>query len=157
MTMKSTLKRAGYGKVQRQMNDVFIQFTSRIIFLIVLLFAAKLFMDGHYAPGSGFVGGLLIASAIILLLMAFDFQTVRKMIPINFHIMISAGLSIVLLVPTLLFLFGKPFFTHQHTYINLPIFGEVALHTAVPFDFGVLLTVAGTSLLIVSLVGGQED
>ena len=120
--MKSTLKRAGYGKVQRQMNDVFIQFTSRIIFLIVLLFAAKLFMDGHYAPGSGFVGGLLIASAIILLLMAFDFHTVRKMIPINFHIMISAGLSIVLLVPTLLFLFGKPFFTHQHTYINLPIF-----------------------------------
>src|SRR5699024_9355342 len=97
--MESTLSRAGCGKVQGQMNDVFIQFTSSIIFLIVLLFAAKLFMDGHYAPGSGFVGGLLIASAIILLLMAFDFHTVRKMIPINFHIMISAGLSIVLLVP----------------------------------------------------------
>lgn len=155
--MKSTLKRAGYSKIQRQMNDVFIQFSAKIIFLIILLFAVNLFMAGHYTPGGGFVGGLLAASAIILLLMAFDYKTVKKMIPINFHLMISLGLALAIGVPTALFFFGEPFFTHQHTYINMPVFGEVALHTAVIFDVGVFLTVAGTSLLIVTLVGGTDE
>ncbi|WP_213810008.1 Na(+)/H(+) antiporter subunit B [Jeotgalicoccus sp. WY2] len=155
--MKSTLKRAGYSKVQRQMNDVFIQFTSKVIFLIILLFAVNLFLAGHYTPGGGFVGGLLAASAIILLLMAYDYKTVKKMIPVNFHLMISVGLAFAILVPTLLFFFGVPFFTHQHTYINVPVFGEVALHTAVLFDIGVFLIVAGTSLLIITLVGGTEE
>ncbi|CAM4320693.1 Na(+)/H(+) antiporter subunit B [Jeotgalicoccus halotolerans] len=154
--MKSTLKRAGYNKVQRQMNDVFIQFTSKVIFLIILLFSVNLFLAGHYTPGGGFVGGLLAASAIILLLMAYDYETVKKMIPVNFHLMISLGLALAIVVPTLLFLFGAPFFTHQHTYVTVPVFGEVALHTAVIFDVGVFLTVAGTSLLIVTLVGGTE-
>lgn len=155
--MKSTLKRAGYSKVQRQMNDVFIQFTGRVIFLIILLFSVNMFLAGHYEPGGGFVGGLLAASAVILLLIAFDFETVRKMIPINFHLMISIGLLFAIVVPTILYFFGVPFFTHQHTYVTVPIFGEVALHSAVAFDIGVFMTVAGTALLIVSLVGGMDD
>src|SRR5699024_12423710 len=73
-----------------------------------------------------------------------------------FHLMISLGLALAIVVPTLLFFFGVPFFTHQHTYVTMPVFGEVALHTAVIFDVGVFLTVAGTSLLIVTLVGGTE-
>lgn len=157
MTMKSTLKRAGYSKVQRQMNDVFIQFTSKVIFLIILLFSINLFMAGHYTPGGGFVGGLLAASAIILLLIAFDYETVRKMIPVNFHFIITLGLTLAIVAPTLLFFFGTPFFTHQHTYINVPVFGEVAVHTAMLFDAGVFLTVSGTALMIVTLVGGTDE
>lgn len=154
--MKSTLKKAGYSKVQKQVHDVFLQFTAKIIFFIIILFAFKLFFAGHYTPGGGFVGGLLAAAAIILLLVAYDQKTVEKMLPIDFRILIGIGLTFAAVLPILSFFFGTPFFTHQHTYINVPIFGEVALHSAVIFDVGVFLTVAGSSLLIIKLIA-EED
>ncbi len=66
--MKNTLKKAGYDKVQKQMNDVFLQFTAKVVFFIVIMFSFNLFFAGHYTPGGGFVGGLLAAAALILLL-----------------------------------------------------------------------------------------
>lgn len=154
--MKSTLKKAGYSKVQKQVHDVFLQFTAKIIFFIIILFAFKLFFAGHYTPGGGFVGGLLAAAAIILLLIAYDQKTVEEMLPIDFRVLIGIGLTFAAVLPILSFFFGTPFFTHQHTYINVPIFGEVALHSAVIFDVGVFLTVAGSSLLIIKLIA-EED
>ncbi|WP_411843591.1 Na(+)/H(+) antiporter subunit B [Salinicoccus sp. HZC-1] len=155
--MKSTLKKAGYSKVQKQVHDVFLQFTAKIVFFIIILFAFKLFFAGHYTPGGGFVGGLLAASALILLLIAYDQKTVEEMIPIDFRILIALGLAFAVVLPTLSFLFGTPFFTHQHTYINVPVFGEVALHSAVIFDIGVFLTVAGSALLIIKLIAEEDD
>lgn len=154
--MKSTLKKAGYSKVQKQVHDVFLQFTAKIIFFIIILFAFKLFFAGHYTPGGGFVGGLLAAAAIILLLIAYDQKTVAEMLPIDFRVLIGIGLTFAAVLPILSFFFGTPFFTHQHTYINVPVFGEVALHSAVIFDVGVFLTVAGSSLLIIKLIA-EED
>ncbi|AKG73306.1 Na(+)/H(+) antiporter subunit B [Salinicoccus halodurans] len=154
--MKSTLKKAGYNKVQKQVHDVFLQFTAKVVFFIIILFAFKLFFAGHYTPGGGFVGGLLAAAAIILLLIAFDQKTVEKVIPIDFRLLIAVGLAFAAVLPTLSFFFGTPFFTHQHTYVNVPVFGEVALHSAVIFDIGVFLTVAGSALLMIKLIA-EED
>lgn len=154
--MKSALMRAGYKKVSRQMNDIFLQFASKVIFFLIVMFAFNLFFAGHYTPGGGFVGGLLGASAVVLLLIAFDRKTVHKMMPINYRFMITLGLVFAGVVPTLSFLFGTPFFQHQFTYVELPILQEVSLHTAVLFDIGVFLTVMGACLLIITLVAEEK-
>ncbi|WP_020007809.1 Na(+)/H(+) antiporter subunit B [Salinicoccus albus] len=155
--MKSTLKKAGYSRVQKQMHDVFLQFTSKVVFFIIIMFAFNLFFAGHYTPGGGFVGGLLAASALILLLIAYDRKTLFKMIPIDYRLIITTGLFLSLAVPTLSFLFGTPFLTHQHTYLQLPVLGEIPLHSALLFDLGVFLTVAGTTLLMIALIEGEES
>lgn len=154
--MKSTLKKAGYNKVHKQMNDVFLQFTAKVVFLIIIMFSINLFLAGHYSPGGGFVGGLLGAASIILLLLAFDRKTMERMLKVDYKVIITVGLTLAIAVPILSLFLGTPFFTHQHTYIHLPIFGEVALHTALIFDLGVYLTVAGATLLIIILLGAEK-
>lgn len=154
--MKSALMRAGYKKVSRQMNDVFLQFASKVIFFLIVMFAFNLFFAGHYTPGGGFVGGLLGASAVVLLLIAFDRKTVHKMMPINYRFMITLGLVFAGGVPTISYLFGTPFFQHQFTYVEVPILQELSLHTAVLFDIGVFLTVMGACLLIITLVAEEK-
>ena len=64
--MKNTLKKAGYNKVQKQMNDVFLQFTAKLVFFIVIMFSFNLFFAGHYTPGGGFVRGAARSSILIL-------------------------------------------------------------------------------------------
>lgn len=154
--MKNALMRAGYKKVSRQMNDVFLQFASKVVFFLIVMFAFNLFFAGHYTPGGGFVGGLLGASAVVLLLIAFDRKTVHKMLPIDYRFMITLGLVFAGGVPTLSFLFGTPFFQHQFTYVEVPILQELSLHTAVLFDIGVFLTVMGACLLIITLVAEEK-
>ncbi|HJE20355.1 MAG TPA: Na(+)/H(+) antiporter subunit B [Aliicoccus persicus] len=154
--MKSALMRAGYKKVSRQMNDVFLQFASKVIFFLIVMFAFNLFFAGHYTPGGGFVGGLLGAAAVVLLLIAFDRKTVHKMMPINYRFMITLGLVFAGGVPTISYLFGTPFFQHQFTYIELPILQEISIHTAVFFDIGVFLAVMGACLLIITLVAEEK-
>lgn len=154
--MKSTLKKLGYSRVHKQMNDVFLKYTAKVVFLIIMTFSINLFFSGHYTPGGGFVGGLLAAGAIILLLLAYDLKTLKKMLNINSSRAITVGLAISVAIPILLMFFGNPLFTHQFTYIELPIFGEVALHSAVLFDVGVYVTVAGTTLLIITLLASEQ-
>lgn len=154
--MKSTLKKLGYNRVHKQMNDVFLKYTAKVVFLVIITFSINLFFSGHYTPGGGFVGGLLAAGAIILLLLAYDLKTLNRMIRIDNKRMITAGLAVCLIVPILLMFFGNPFLTHQYMYLQLPVFGEVPLHSAVLFDVGVYIIVAATSLLIITLLASEQ-
>lgn len=65
-------------------NDVILQFTAKIVFFMIFFYAVHIFFAGHYTPGGGFVGGLVTASAIVLLIIAFDIKTVQSIIPINY-------------------------------------------------------------------------
>lgn len=154
--MKSTLKKLGYARVHKQMNDVFLKYTAKVVFPIIIVFSVNLFFSGHYTPGGGFVGGLLAAAAIVLLLLAYDLKTINKMISFDYKWLIALGLAVSIFVPLVLMIFGVPFFTHQAFYMELPIFGEVPIHSAVFFDVGVYITVASATLLIISLLATEQ-
>ncbi|MEL1136348.1 Na(+)/H(+) antiporter subunit B [Desulfitobacterium sp. THU1] len=130
-------------------NDVILQTVTRVMTFIILTFAVFLFMAGHNNPGGGFIGGLVFASGITLLFLAFDLKTVRAGFPLDFPIMAVSGVLIALLTAMGSFLFGRPFLSHTFGYFDLPIFGETELATAVLFDVGVGLAVLGTALTII--------
>lgn len=155
--MKSTLKRAGYKTLHRQMNDVHLQYISKVAFFIITMFSLNLFFAGHYTPGGGFVGGLLMSSAVLLLLIAYDIKTLKKMLPIPLKLLISLGLLFAIGVPFLLMMFGNPFFTHALTDVYIPLLGDVHIHSAVFFDLGVFLVVFGATILILIAVGGVKN
>ena len=56
---------------QMRPNDMMLQVSMRLITLIIFAFSFYLFLAGHNNPGGGFIGGLMTASAILVLYLAF--------------------------------------------------------------------------------------
>jgi len=137
-------------------NDVMLRTVSKVAVFIILMFAVNIFFAGHYTPGGGFVGGLLTASAIVLLMLAFDIETVKKIMPFNYVAMIAAGLLLALGTAAASIFFNVPFFTHAYDYFNLPLFGKTSLHSAALFDLGVFLVVVGVTMTIIQTIGEDE-
>ena len=137
-------------------NDVMLQTATKVVTFIILMFAVHIFFAGHYTPGGGFVGGLLTTSAIVLLMLAFDIETVKKILPINYVTMTAIGLLLALATAAASIIFDVPFFTHAYDYFDLPLFGNTSLHSAMLFDAGVYLVVVGVTMTIIQTIGEDE-
>jgi multicomponent K+:H+ antiporter subunit A len=54
------------------------------------------------------------------------------------------------------FVFGHPFLTSAHGNPVLPLLGEAPLATAALFDLGVYVTVVGSTMLMLSVLGAAS-
>src|SRR5699024_10741449 len=113
-----------------------------------LTLAIYLFFSGHDAPGGRFIGGLVLASAIVLLLLTYDIETIKYSIPFDFKIVSAIGALIVLLTGLGSIIFGDPFLTQTFATVILPFLGEVELSTVTFFELGVALVVVGVVVTI---------
>ena len=138
-------------------NNMMIQTITRIVTLIILAFSIYLFLAGHNNPGGGFIGGLMTASAILLLYLTFDMKKIKKEIPIYFTSLIGIGLLTAVGTGIATMLFDYPFLTHFFDYFHFPIIGEIELTTALFFDLGVYLVVVGIALTIILTIAEDDQ
>lgn len=139
-----------------KLNNVIMRTMTQMVFFIIFLFSIHIFLAGHFAPGGGFVGGLLMSCAIVLLLITFDLKTVQTLLPINYMMLTAIGLALALLTACISAFAGEAFFTHYFDYFTLPLLGKTELHTAMLFDTGVYLVVVGVTMIIIQSIGGDE-
>ena len=137
-------------------NDVIFQTVTKVVMFIIILYSLHLFFSGHYTPGGGFIGGLMTAGALVLLLLAFDIKTVVNTLQLDYIKLTATGLLIAVLTGIGSFFFKVPFLTHTFSYVELPFLGETALATAVLFDLGVYLVVIGVTMTIIQTIGETE-
>lgn len=130
-------------------NDVILHTVTKVAVFIILTYGVHLFLAGHYEPGGGFVGGLVLASAFVLLLLAFDIETVRLGMPIDFKLLAAAGAFISVGTGLAAVAFGVPFLSQTEISATLPILGEIPLASVVLFEAGVALAVIGTVVTII--------
>lgn len=134
-------------------TDIILQTATKIVVFIILTYSVHLFFSGHHNPGGGFIGGLVTASAIVLLYMAFDIHTVNKGLPIDYKWVSAIGVFIAVLSGVFAIFFDVPFLSQTFGHYPLPLFGETELATAVLFDFGVYFAVIGTAITIILSIG----
>ncbi|RWR06518.1 Na(+)/H(+) antiporter subunit B [Siminovitchia fortis] len=132
-----------------KINDVILETVTKIVVFIILTVAVYLFFSGHNSPGGGFIGGLVLASAFVLLLLASDIETVQKGIPFDFKRVAALGVFISVTTGLGALLFGAPFLTQSHFTFHLPYFGETEFATITIFEAGVALTVVGVVVSII--------
>ncbi|MCT1903836.1 Na(+)/H(+) antiporter subunit B [Oceanobacillus sojae] len=137
-------------------NNMMLQTLARLIILIILSFSIYLLLAGHNSPGGGFVGGLMTASAILILYLSFDLKSIQKAIKFDYIKIIGIGLLFASLTGVVSMLFGFPFLKQFFDYFTLPILGEVELTTAMVFDLGVYFVVLASALTIILTIAEDD-
>ena len=138
-----------------KINDVILRTVTKIVVFIILTFGVELFISGHNDPGGGFSGGLVLASALLLLYMTYDIETVHKGIPFDFKKIGALGVFLAVAGSTLPMLFNEHFLTQKKGDFLLPIFGTTELSMELVFEAGVALTVVGVVVTILLTI--SED
>lgn len=138
-------------------NDVILRTVTKAAIIIIFTFSIYLFFGGHHNPGGGFVGGLSIAAGFILLYLAFDKETIRENIPIDFKKLAAGGVLLAVMTGVGSFLFQAPFLSQTFGHVELPVFGDTELATAMIFDLGVAFAVIGTAMTIILTISEDES
>jgi multicomponent K+:H+ antiporter subunit A len=128
----------------------------RFAFPLIVLFAAHLLLRGHNLPGGGFVAGLTLSIAFILVYIAEGTQWTENRLAIRPFRWIAWGLLIAAATGAGSWLFARAFLTSHTAHVTLPLIGEVHLPSAFFFDFGVFALVVGATALILIALAHQS-
>lgn len=129
--------------MKTQQHLVLLATIAKPLYWLVLLTSIVVLLRGHNAPGGGFIGGLLAASATVLWALAFSPGAAQARLPLAnpqnvaaLGVLLAAGAGI----PALLF--GNAFLTHYWATIPLGV-TDYAISTVLVFDAGVYFCVWG--------------
>ncbi len=133
---------------------------ARLVLPIALVLSVYIYWRGHGLPGGGFIAGLVTAAALVLQYMALGQVRAENLLQgaagRRFVRWIGLGLGIAWLTGIGAFFFGRPFLTSAHGHPTLPVLGELPLATAALFDLGVYITVVGSTMLMLSVLGAAS-
>jgi multicomponent Na+:H+ antiporter subunit B len=62
-------------------DDIIIKTIARIVIPFIQLYALYVIMHGHYSPGGGFQGGVILGASLALLLITHGYEEIRRRIP----------------------------------------------------------------------------
>ena len=139
------------------MPSVILRVVAPVLMLLLIIVSIYALLRGHHEPGGGFVGGLLIASAFSLHVLAYDVPSTRRLLRIAPHELMGIGLSIILLSGAIGLVAGGSFLEGLWVTVPVPGLGEVAVGTPVLFDLGVYAAVMGMVLLIILMAAEMNS
>jgi multicomponent K+:H+ antiporter subunit A len=134
-------------------HPLLLTLASRMLLPMALMVAVFLFLRGHNLPGGGFVAGLVLAITLLLQYVASGTHWVEGRLRADYQRWIGTGLLLAGATGIGSWALGHPFLTSTFLHPVLPLVGEVPLASALFFDLGVFLTVAGSTMLALSSIG----
>jgi multicomponent Na+:H+ antiporter subunit B len=136
------------------MRSLILQIAIRVLFPLLIIASLLSLFRGHHDPGGGFIGGLVAASAFVLLLFTHGVERTEQWMRAQPHTLITAGLLLALAAALFPLLFGRAFFEAMWAGFYLPVIGMPG--TPMLFDIGVYLVVVGVVCKIVFSLAADE-
>jgi len=128
----------------------------RMLLPMAVMVSLYFLLRGHNAPGGGFVGGLVMATAILIQYMAGGAMWVESRLKIHPRYWMALGLLAAVTASLAGWLATRPFLTSLETDLHLPVIGELHLSTVLLFDLGVYMLVVGATILILVALAHQS-
>ncbi|AZV93401.1 monovalent cation/H+ antiporter subunit A [Bordetella sp. J329] len=128
----------------------------RLLLPMAGMVSIYLLLRGHNLPGGGFVGGLVMAMAILLQYMVGGTAWVESRMRLRPQHWIGGGLLLAALTGALSWLAGSPYMDSMLLEFSLPLFGKIALGTVLLFDIGVYMLVVGSTVLMLVALAHQS-
>lgn len=124
---------------------VLTRLVARLLFAPVLVIAAAILVKGYVDVGDGFAAGVVVALGVLLQALAFGRDAVADALPVHRAGQLAvAGLGIAVAVAVVPALLGGDLLEHAPAPGAKVVYvGTLELVSAVVFDVGILLLVAG--------------
>jgi multicomponent Na+:H+ antiporter subunit B len=119
---------------------------------LMLIFSLWVLLRGHNAPGGGFIGGLLAASALALYALAFGVEPTRRLLRLHPLALSGVGLALASFSGLVSAVYDVPFMTGLWFHVV-----GLDLSTVMAFDLGVYLVVLGAFASILLALEERED
>ena len=99
--------------------------TARLVSGFIAVFGIYIALTGHISPGGGFAGGVILAAAIVLIVLAFGRETAERIVtPSQCHLWDAAGAGLFLAVAMVGY-FSGDFFVNFIARISKGQVGEL--------------------------------
>lgn len=142
-------------------EDLIIKTAVRLLVPFIQLFGLYVIVHGHYSPGGGFQGGVILGAAFILLALAYDMKTSQEYMSLKVNALFTnLGAVIFIGVGAFSALFGGLFLDYAALDVLIPL-GRTEWHS-----FGIFLVEVGVGLTVMSIMvllywnlssGGEMD
>jgi multicomponent K+:H+ antiporter subunit A len=129
---------------------------ARLLLPMAGLVSLHFLLRGHQAPGGGFVGGLVMATAIIAQYMVSGTIWVESRLRIHPQIWVAVGLLAAGTAGVAAWLAARPFLSALAADLELPLIGKVHVSTVLLFDLGVYMLVVGAAVLMLIALAHQS-
>lgn len=132
------------------MNSVILIAAARFLTVVLIVFSAYMLLRGHNAPGGGFIGGLIGATAFILYTLATSVDEASAALRVDPSNLAMLGVGVAGLSGLMSGLVGDPFLTGQWLFLFAEDGGKgLPLSSVLVFDIGVYMAVFGGILTLV--------
>jgi multicomponent K+:H+ antiporter subunit A len=128
----------------------------RMLLPVAGIVSVYFLLRGHNAPGGGFVGGLVIATAIIVQYMTSGVLWVESRLRIHPQYWIGVGLLAAGTAGISAWFFAAQFLTSIEWDATLPLLGTLHLSSTLLFDVGVYMAVVGATVLMLVAIAHQS-
>jgi multicomponent K+:H+ antiporter subunit A len=113
-------------------------------------------LRGHNLPGGGFIGGLVLATAVIVQYMVGGALWVEARTRIQPLYWIAIGLLAAGTAGIASWFASRTFLTSLSYDLHLPVLGAIHLSTTLWFDIGVYMLVVGATVLMLVALAHQS-
>ncbi len=128
-------------------EDLIIKTSVRLLVPFIQLFGLYVIVHGHYSPGGGFQGGVILGASFILLALAYDMKTSQEYMKVGVNALLgNLGATIFVGVGTLCAIFGGLFLDYSALDVLIPL-GPVEWRS-----FGIFLVEVGVGLTVMSIM-----
>ncbi|NLC71257.1 MAG: Na(+)/H(+) antiporter subunit B [Desulfuromonadaceae bacterium] len=135
------------AKLRMPWQDVILQTSVRVLIPFIQLFGLYVVVHGHYSPGGGFQGGVILGSANILMALVFGLPASKHYISENVNKTLSiTGPVVYCGIGALCVIFGGSFLDYGALNKILPL-GPIAWRS-----FGIFLVELGVGIGVMSIM-----